>query len=210
MKNLITILFVSILFSCGSEESKIPTDVSYEIIDEETNESIGKSNIDIRLNKRVNEEILTEIAKELKKTRNEYSKIWIMYVLPNMEVGKGAWATTNFTPELEVEILGGTTEEINIMESKTVKGEILGKWRDYNPLSESNHFLVREEGSLKMKTISHKDGWDDVKDLKESNQEGKIKYEYENDFGEYYLLEDNGNMSIFDENGKIKELIKIE
>lgn len=210
MKNLIAFFFALFLLSCGSEESKTPTDVSYEIIDEDTSEDFSKSNINIRLNKRVNEEVLTEIAKELKKTRTEYSKIWIMYLLPNMEVGKGAWATTNFTPDLEVEILGGTIEEIHKMESKKVSGEILGKWRDFNPLSESNRFLVKEEGLFKMKIISHKDGWDEVQILREINQNGKIKYEYENDFSEYYLLEENGNMAIFSENGKIKELMKLE
>jgi hypothetical protein len=210
MKNFIVSLCVSILLSCNSEESKIPSDISYSIIDEETNKSFSKTNINIRLNKRINEEVLTEIAKELKSTRTAYSKVWIFYFLPNMEVGKGAWATTNFAPDLEVKILGGTIEEINTMESKKVTGKILDKWKDNNPLSESIKYLVIEDEILKMKTISHKEEWSQVQELKKTSQNGKTKYEYENDFGEYYLEQENGILSIYTENGKFGDLMKIE
>jgi|AntRauTorckE5430_2_1112549.scaffolds.fasta_scaffold13730_2 hypothetical protein len=210
MKNFILFLFVSFLFSCNSEVSKIPSDISYSIIDEEINESFSKTNINIRLNKRIDEEVLTEIAKELKSARTEYSKVWIFYLLPNMTLGKGAWATTNFAPDLDVKILGCTIEEISGMESTKVTGEILNKWKDYNAHSECIKYLVKEDQILKMKTISCKDGWNHVQVLKETNQNGKIKYEYENDFGEYYLVQKNGILSIFSEDGKFGDLMKIE
>ena len=40
-----------------------------------------------------------------------YERTFIEYYLPNMVHGCGAWATTHFTPRLEVSILGFTAEE---------------------------------------------------------------------------------------------------
>ncbi|MCH7702181.1 MAG: hypothetical protein IID37_10880 [Planctomycetes bacterium] len=86
----------------------IPDDVSYSIIDSTTMPGIKRS-LDVRLNKKVSERTLRALALKLKSqdSRN-YERTFIVYYLPDMKVGAGAWATTHFDPDLEVRVLGLT------------------------------------------------------------------------------------------------------
>ena len=89
----------------------IPDDISYSIIDSTAIAGIKRS-LDVRLNKRVTEDTLRAIALKLKsQDSRDYDRTFITYYLPGMTVGAGAWATTHFTPDLEVKILGLSTEE---------------------------------------------------------------------------------------------------
>ena len=49
----------------------------------------------------------------------------------------------------------------------------------------------------------------DSEELTESKLDGKTRYEYENTHGEYYLIEANGNLALYDESGKVTECVKI-
>ena len=93
------------------QEPTIPDDMSYSIIDSTAIAGIKRS-LDVRLNKRVTEDTLRAIALKLKsQDSRDYDRTFITYYLPGMTVGAGAWATTHFTPDLEVKILGLSTEE---------------------------------------------------------------------------------------------------
>lgn len=210
MKYLYAVIILAIFFSCSIEEPNIPNDVNYSVIDEDENGNLSKTNLNVRLNKRVSKDVLEHIGNELKSDRKEFSKVWIFYLLPNMKVGKGAWATTHFTPNLEINILGGTIEDELKFKEKRVSGNILAKWIDNEPASEGVKYLVEENGKLFMKKLAYKDGWDLVEELGKSKSNGKTKYTYKNIHGEYYLIEDNGNLGIYSDEGRFKELAIIE
>lgn len=78
---------------------------SYTVINDDEVQGIKKS-LDIRLEKELSEEELYSLANEIKsKIKGQYQNVFISYYLPSMEVGKGAWATSHFTPSLQVKIL---------------------------------------------------------------------------------------------------------
>jgi hypothetical protein len=82
------------------QESTLPTDVSFSIIDSSTLPSI-KRRLDVRLNRKVSEQNLRAIALKLKgQDARVYDRTFIFYYLPGMTVNAGAWATTHFTPDL--------------------------------------------------------------------------------------------------------------
>lgn len=104
------VLFVAALM-LGPRNDAIPSDVSYAII--ETNIVPGaKRALDVRINRRVSKEVLRSIALTLKKAdRRTYDRTFLGYYLPNMKINEGYWATTHFTPSLEVRILGHTPKQ---------------------------------------------------------------------------------------------------
>ena len=91
--------------------SAIPNDVTYAIIDSHTIGGIKRS-LDIRLNRKVPEDVLRAIALKLRSMDpRQFDRTFISYYLEGMQVGAGAWATTHFNPALEVRILGLSIED---------------------------------------------------------------------------------------------------
>lgn len=207
MRNLFYILIAILFTACGG--SSIPDDVEWRIVKEEPNENLSKNNIEIQLNKKIDEKILKEIALEVRKDREEYNNLWIFYRIPQMTEGM-AWATTHFTPELEVKILGSTEiQDKKTAKTDNIEGEILGKWRSEKSLMGATlMFFKNKKGKLNMR-ITFKDGGNMDSEIKETKESGKTRLEDSNGHGEYYILESNGNLGMYGNNGKFDEAVKI-
>ena len=61
-----------------------------------------------------------------------------------------------------------------------------------------------------MMRISFKDGSVMDSEIVESSLGGKTKYQDDNQHGEYYIVESNGNLGLYGENGKFDEAVKIQ
>ncbi len=186
----------------------------YEITKEKSSSSPGSVRIDVRINKRYSKKQLEEIAIEIKRTRTQYSMFWIFYHLSTSDPNSDAWATTHFTPELKVEILGSSLSDVSELQKQTVTGTILLEWRDSDPLLESKIYLVKEGGKYFIKTVFGKSAINSkVSEMsvgvKHRMINGQNCYNTNNNFGEYYLIEGNGNLGIYDRDGKIKEATKL-
>nr|WP_321237556.1 hypothetical protein [uncultured Psychroserpens sp.] len=188
--------------------------MNFIIINEDKDDLVNKTSIDIRLNGRITIEQLKAIGLKLKNDRPSMQKLWAFYYLPENEIGNGAWAITHFKPKLEVKILGSTKESFQELNSKLVSGNILGIWLDNDALAPNKLFLVREHNKLIMKTIYAKssitNGGEILEDLLKTKKNGLTKYNYENNHGEYYIIEKNGNLGLYDKNGKFKEAKKVK
>lgn len=209
MKKILFILTILVFMAC-EKKSNVPEDVKWEITKEEPNLNLSKNNIEVHLNKKVDKEVLQEIAMKIREDRTEYERLWIFYYIPNMTEGM-AWATTHFTPNLEINIIG-STENQDIITSKTteIEGEILNKWRSEKSLMGGTLVLFKNLSHKKTMRITFKDGSKMDNEIVESNINGKIKYQDDNENGEYYILESNGNLGLYGKNGKFDEAIKIE
>lgn len=203
MKQLFYIFTVMALTSCGG--------LKYKIINEETNPAISKCKLNICLNKKVDEQVLKDIAMDLRVDRKKFENLYIFYLLPDMEPGAGAWATTHFTPDLEIKILGATKEEDKMLDEIAMpEGEIIGKWRDETLMIESVEIIYKADGKLRIQTIYH-DGSQSDYELIEKQENGKTRYDFvDNPHGEYFIVEDNGNLGMYGENGKFKEAKKMK
>ncbi|KQB37662.1 hypothetical protein [Flavobacterium aquidurense] len=209
MKKILFFLLLLISVSC-EKNSNIPEDVKWEITKEVPNPDLSKNNVEVRLNKKVDKEILQEIATKIREDRTEYNKLWIFYYIPNMTEGF-AWATTHFTPTLEINIMGSTEiQDLQTSNTEDIKGEILNKWRSEKSLMGASLVLYKNLSQKKVMRIMFKDGSKMDNEIAESNEDGKVKYQDNNENGEYYILESNGNLGLYGENGKFDEAIKIE
>lgn len=108
--------------------------LNYSVLKDSATGSIKRS-LDIRLEKKIDKETLTNLAIHLEKSSTKFSKTFICYYLPGQEPGSGAWATTHFTPKLVVKILGPSLEfEKKAKEEPLQKSDIvIGKWFDNSP-----------------------------------------------------------------------------
>lgn len=209
MKKILFILTILVVMSC-EKKSNVPEEVKWKITKENPNDILSKNNIEVHLNKKVDQKVLQEIAMEIREDRTQYDRLWIFYYIPNMTEGM-AWATTHFTPNLEINILG-STENQDVITSKTtdIEGEILNKWRSEKSLMGGTLVLFKNLSQKKIMRITFKDGSKMDSEIVESNIKGKIKYQDDNENGEYYILESNGNLGLYGKNGKFDEAIRIE
>ncbi|MEZ4647390.1 MAG: hypothetical protein R3E97_01160 [Candidatus Eisenbacteria bacterium] len=85
--------------------------VSYKIIKDDR-VSGTKRNVEVRLAEKASAAVLLSLAYEIRDLDPErYPRTFIEYYLPEMSTERSPWATTHFTPELEVAIRGSTKEQ---------------------------------------------------------------------------------------------------
>jgi len=218
MKNLTYILIGLLLFnSCGqdktseekavivqNEEKNAVTESVFKILSEVPTK-YGKCNIDIELKEKISKDELTSIANKIRETRKSYDNLWVFYYLPGMKVGSGAWATTHFTPNLEVKIIGATEEEEKKINDVTVDGNVIGKWQ-VKQLSYEYIIIIYEKNKNIFCKGIYTDGSSSDEEYVKKKYKGKVRYEAkQNKHNEYYLIEDNGNLGMYGENGKFCE-----
>ncbi len=76
-------------------------------------------------------------------------------------------------------------------------------------MTESDIYLVEENGTKYIKILFKKSKEVMTEKLTIKKQkDGRLRYDYKNTHGEYYLLEKNGNLGIYDNDGKFREYKK--
>ena len=145
----------------------IPEDVTFTVIAEDRYGDTKRS-LDIRLNRKVPKDVLHTIALQLKDSDpGSYERTFIVYYLPEMQVGAGGWATTHFNPNLEVRILGLTVEEEQQLTTEPVvpiNREVIGRWLDETPFMGSRITIFGEDGKLYIEQ-KFKDGSSSTEEL---------------------------------------------
>lgn len=196
---------VGVATSVHAGSKAIPDDVKYSIISEKKVPTVKRA-LDIRLNKKVSPEVLKAIALELKQLdRNTYQRTFILYYLPEMEIGAGAWASAHFNPDLEVKIYGLTTgEETNLRKpSAEPQGKILGEWLCDQPFVEGASTLYVQDGRVYMKTV-YKDGSSGTDEMveKKSGRGRRFQVKEGSAVGEYYLINADGLLELWTDMGR--------
>jgi hypothetical protein len=196
----------------ASEEiSKLPDDLDYQIINKSSIPG-SKLSFDIRLNRRVSQDVLRQLAYKLKNSDNgNYNRTFIGYLLPDMTVNEGYWATSHFEPELSIKILGTTLEEEkNLKASEDINGEIIGKWIYRGGISQSRLTLFRNNGQLFLKRTYEDGSSRTIEMIENKSTLGKRLERKDNNTGDYWLLNQNGNLKLRNDRGLIGTAKKIE
>jgi len=224
MKKFLYFLILCLLFSCGQNvksdqpkvtiETKVETSCSdslYKIVSEKENVNpkfgFNKCNIEVQLTSKIDKEVLICIANKIRQTRESYDHLWIFYNIKGQK-SNIAWATTHFNPNLEVEIIGSTSEEDKKMNNISVDGDIIGEWNDTRAYAEHVAILYKKNNKIFMKRI-FSDGSNGEDEFIIKTVKGKIRYEpKQNTHNEYFIIENNGNLGMYDNEGKFAEAIK--
>ena len=203
MKNYLLGLLVILMVSCGKSD--------YKITQEKSNDNLSKCNINIELKSKVNKQRLNEIANEIRSSRRKYNDLYVFYYVKGMNENSGAWATSHFTPTLEIQILGATEEEDEMLDNVSIEsGEQIGKWKEEDAMMSATYILFKENKELRLK-MTFMDGSGMTINVKKSKYNGKVRYDYKDENkNDFFIIESNGNFGIYDADGKISEAKKIE
>lgn len=185
-----------------------PRVTRYEVLEINPNNKF-KAIVQVRIFEKLSNEEISLLAHEVK---DKYAliadKIHIFLLLPEMMVGNGAWAVADFDPNYSLTILGQSLQDDKIIESNSSNlDEYLGLWTDDQVKGDLAYGMRKDKKlGLVIEIISVSDPGPSAlaEPLKKTKWKGKTKYiKRDNEFGEYYLLESNGNLSIYDVQGYI-------
>ena len=222
MRHFLTVITILSLLIIGCDDPQqaassqtptIPDDAPYSIIDSNTVAGVKRS-LNVRLSKKVSEETLRAIALKLKsQDSQDYDRTFITYYLPGMTVGAGAWATTHFTPELEVRILGLSAEEEKKLSAEPVPAnrEIIGQWLYDTPFLGRRITIFRKSGKLYIER-KFKDGSSSNQEIleKKSSLGRRFNAVESSISGDHWVLDASGNLQIRDSDGLLGTAKKIE
>lgn len=201
---LASLLFFSVQFNYAAAGTV--DGATYSIISED-NFRDDRRTVQVRLDKKVSAETLKIIAQNIKKTeRAKFQRTFIVYYLPDMKAGSGAWATTHFEPDLKVSILGLTEKEENAMtqEAKTASAgrDVVGIWLDEDAYAGATITIYRENKKLYVES-KYKDGSESTAEMTETklNNGTKMVEKSGNPHGEYLVLDKNGALQAGGKNG---------
>ena len=122
-------LALGLVAACGGGPS-IPDDVEYTIIQDLPRPQFDNRLVKVSLNKKVSEETLTAIAQEVRNKNAGVERIMIGYYVRGMDTERASWATSHFTPDLDIEILGLTPKEETELLANPLPDnhEVIGRW----------------------------------------------------------------------------------
>jgi hypothetical protein len=173
-----------------------------------------KRGLDIRLNRKVSEEVLRAIATELKNSdQHTYERTLIGYYLPGMEVGSGAWATSHFDPDLQIRIIGVSLDEEKSLLAKSTNRpagqQVIGKWQD--EYLGGIVMIYRENGQLFIER-NFKDGSSLKQEALERKSPIGRRFEAKepSDDGDYCVIDKRGNLQLRDKQGLVATAKKID
>lgn len=194
---IVLLIFLAIIFFIfkmifGSSDTigkytkeELPQNFEYKIIEDQSNPSIEKNQLDVEINQKLTEGQIATLAEELFNTKDQERRFYIFYKLKGID-NKIAWATSHFDPDLKIEIFGSNYKQDNNMldSARKVDGNIIGIFDD----SKNTNFFytLYEKDGKKFMKVSFKDGGDMVEELKEDGHKYISK---DGNQGEYYILE---------------------
>jgi hypothetical protein len=207
----------SLLDSSYSNTTSQPKNQIYSVLEY----SIAKTavnnnkllNVTVRITEKVTDNHLSLIAKEIKgKLNPKVHRARIDFILPYMKVDNGGWAIAEFDPDLKIRYLSQSLkDELAIKQNlaKNKNADYLGLWLNDDPGTDGDVlFAIRRDKTLGFvqefvasAELKHSD---DPTPLKKIIRNGKALYKViDNSSGDYYIIEDNGNLSAYDDQGYI-------
>lgn len=213
MKNLILTVFTVffLLVSCDSgtigkyKKEPLPDNFSYNIIEDNSNIALEKNQLTLEINQKLTEGQIATLAEKLFNSKEKQRRFYIFYQLSGMKNGSGAWAISHFDPELDIQILGSTSEQdenASKISEQEIDGEIIGKWREEQYTS-SNYIIYKKDNKTFLKTI-FKNGQTSEEELSEQKVQNGLKYVYKEGgySGEYFVLNSSGDLEFYNNENK--------
>lgn len=189
-----------------------------------------KRTVEIRLDRRISHQQLEALAHKIKALDSiSYNRLFILYYLPHQKLGAGAWATTHFTPELEVEISGATVDDVKKLQAysatkgwqtppgprKSLKwgdqepvnlqygGDIIGEWIWDFPVSKMT--LLRKDGHFFINEYYRGGGQNTVRVRAEKVKRGlKVQKFDPGPYNEFFIINKNGELEVYDSDHDLK------
>jgi hypothetical protein len=177
--------------------------------------------LSVRLNKKIPQSQLAMIANKIRQESDCVSDIiYIAFLLPEIKLGSGAWANVDFTPNIKIKFLGPSLEKEQEFKAKIIGEniEVIGRWVDNTLDTKGEGVLERmrynSKGVLILEIYTIEEPYKESplpRILKKMVKNGKTIYiDIESDvYGEYFIINKNGDLECYDNQGYIQTNKKI-
>lgn len=172
-----------------------------------------KREVYVRLSAPVTEEVVSQIASTVKaQDPSVYERTFVVFSLPGMRDGQGAWATAFFEPELKVRILGVTLDQLSLAETKKTEPSVdgrkrLGLWIDDSDAGAGSVWEIYELGGKTYADETFKDGGVLTAELRDVSQGRTRKFivpERTQETGDHMVVTNAGTLEFRDNDGLIR------
>lgn len=187
--------------SIAVEENVAQVEASEYNILEDTVKSNIKRTVEVELPERLDEVELKRLAEHIKGLSNkDVERTFIGYRIAGNDPKQAYWATTHYNPTLKVNIMSEIATNYENMKGKDLpEGDVIGSWMVNRGL-EYRMTAYNKDGKTYLQS-AYGDGTssDEIYFLTETDRGTRI--EEDNDFGEYYLINSEGELEFWSDNG---------
>lgn len=172
-----------------------------------------KREVYVRLPAAVTEDVVKQIANAVKaQDPSVYERTFVVFLLPGMHDGKGAWATAFFNPDLEVRVLGATAEQQSraaamSSESPALGRRRLGLWIDDSDLGSGSVWEIYRVRGKTFADETFSDGEVITAELRDVSQGKARKFivpDRTQETGDHMLVTADGALEFRDNAGLIR------
>lgn len=188
-------------------EAELP---KYKIIEDTVKGNI-KRTVEVELSSRTDEEQLRALAKEIYALKDvNVERTFIGYRIAGEHKSQAYWATTHYDPDLKVKIMGESASNYEKIKNTALPdGDILGSWM-VSWGFEYKSVAYEKDGKTYIRNI-HGDGSqkDEIYELSKSDKGIKLQNESGKDHNEYFIINKNGDLEFWSDNGNYYTAPKI-
>jgi hypothetical protein len=245
---IILIITLPIYFGCNNQENSDTNNLETKLVNEFPNRIQGIVKVDewpfelykieIILNGECTDNEIKEIAYFIKDeiANEQYEKLNIGYYLPNMKIGHIYWATSHFSPNLEIKSNIADTikngfemrrifyeQQIDAFVERNNVSNLLGVWHDnswlvfvyekygqyYLQEVKPNNSAKEKEYELIVVTVGNESLFK-LKEFYDRKLNPITGEKFLNEYTDYYKILSNGDLGIFDEIGFISSYPKVD
>ncbi len=203
MRISVLLITLSVLVTgCGDPDPDPEINIKHIL---KKDEHVGriKRSVEVSLFERLSEEDLKKFALYIRDSDpHRYERTFIGYSLVGTHLDH-YWATTHFTPELDVRVLGQTQEQHDAMTSSAtaVHGTLLGRWNVTRGIERV--LTAYEEAGLTYVKYTFNDGSYSTYEFQVQKQAGHIMLSPPSDTNikEHYVINRRGELEVWSPNG---------
>lgn len=181
----------------GAVQNAVQDIPEYKIIEDTVKRDV-KRTVEVELSSRTDEDSLRALAEKIYGLSGEkVQRTFIGYRIAGEDKNQLFWATTNYTPELEVTLLGKSGADYQaIKDSALPEEEVIGSWMvgmgDYkiNAYKKDGEVYIQSVYGVESKT-------DKLYELSQSDKGLKLENEDSIGFGEYFIINKKGDLEFW-------------
>jgi hypothetical protein len=182
--------------------------VRYAIVEDKVVNGGRLRDVAVRIKRAVSENDMKAIAKDVLAHGGNPGTLSIFFLLPEMEIGKGAWGRALFKPDLRVEIFDMTEDnEAELRKPVRARGRVIGSWLWVLPSSTRSRTISEDNGNFYL-TQRFADGSQGEEPLVELAP-GRKYARASDTHGDYMLIDNQGRLQLWDSEGRIDTLQRL-
>jgi hypothetical protein len=199
IKLLVAITGLLTLFACSDNAS----DLSKYKITEDTVKGNIKRTVEVELPSRTGEETLRALAEKIHDLSNvDVERTFIGYRISGDHKNQSYWATTHYNPGLEINILGESASDYEKIKNTVLpEGEVLGTWMANWGYEYKMTAYMKGDQTYIRSTFGDGSSSDEVYEQSQSEKGIKLQDEGGKERGEYFIINHEGNLDFWSENG---------